>query len=64
MYRSQLKEVARLKQACTPKPRHHFFWVGEGGPTHEQQVEALIASGRASPNDKFVGFRWKSREEK
>ena len=63
MHRSKLKEVARLKQARTPERRSHFFWV-DPGVTLREKAEALIASGRASPNDQFVEFRWKSDEEK
>jgi hypothetical protein len=59
MYRSKLKQLARLKQARMPERREHTFWVDRNGPTHEEQRDALIASGRATTEDVFTSFRWK-----
>ena len=62
MYRSKIRQLARLQQARAPERRSHFFWK-DPVLTCRQQAEALIASGKASPDDQFVEFRWKSEGE-
>jgi hypothetical protein len=53
-------QADRIAKARAPKPRMHFFWWGQD-ETYDKvkaRIRAAIASGEASPNDRFVTFTW------
>jgi hypothetical protein len=57
---SALRKADRVAKARAPKPRMHFFWwaLDETHEMVEARIRAAIASGEASPNDRFVTFTW------
>jgi hypothetical protein len=57
---SVLRKADRIAKARAPKPRMHFFWWGqdETRAMVRARIRAKIASGEASPNDRFVTFTW------
>jgi hypothetical protein len=61
---SALRKAGRVAKARAPKPRMHFFWWDwrETRAMVRARIRASIASGEASPNDRFVIFTW-TREE-
>jgi hypothetical protein len=57
---SALRKADRVAKARGPKPRMHFFWWGQD-ETYDMvqaRIRATIASGEASPTDRFVTFTW------
>jgi hypothetical protein len=60
MKASHLK-AARMVRDRAPKPRMHFFWwePDETSAMVDARINARIASGKASENDRFVVFSWR-----
>ena len=57
---SMVRKADRIAKDRAPKPRMHFFWW-EQDETRDMvraRIRAKIASGEASPNDRFVTFTW------
>jgi hypothetical protein len=65
MKSSAVRKATRMAKARAPKPRMHFFWWEQNEPREAVQarIRASIASGEASPNDRFVTFTWRRPEE-
>jgi hypothetical protein len=57
---STLRKAERITKARAPKPRMHFFWwkQDETRDMVRARIRAKIASGEASPNDRFVTVTW------
>ena len=64
MKASALRKADRIAKARAPKPRMHFFWwdLRETRAMVRARIRAKIASGEASPNDRFVIFSWTRSE--
>jgi hypothetical protein len=64
MKSSSVRKAARMAKARAPKPRMHFFWweLDEPYEAVQARIRASIASGEASPNDRFVTFTWRRSE--
>jgi hypothetical protein len=58
MKQSWIRRLDRVAKAIKPKPRVHFLWVDPGGPTFQEQRDAMIAAGTARSSDEFVKFCW------
>jgi hypothetical protein len=57
---SVLRKADRVAKARARTPLMHFFWWGQD-ETRDMvrvRIRAKIASGEASPNDRFVTFTW------
>ena len=59
------RKAARMVMDRAPKPRMHFFWwePDETAAMVDARIDARIASGEASENDRFVVFSWTRPEE-
>jgi len=65
MKASLARKAARMVRDRAPKPRMHFFWweLDETAAMVDARIDARIASGEASENDRFVVFSWTRPEE-
>jgi hypothetical protein len=61
---SVLRKADRVAKDRAPEPRMHFFWWEEDETRDmvQARIRAKIASGEASPNDRFVTFTWRRPE--
>ena len=57
---SVVRKARRIARALVPKPRHRYFWWEQDEPRAavDARIRAAIASGKASPHDRFVTFTW------
>jgi hypothetical protein len=64
MKSSAVRKAARMAKARAPQPRMHCFWweLDEAYDAVQARIRASIASGEASPNDRFVTFTWRRSE--
>jgi hypothetical protein len=63
MKSSSVRNATRMAKARAPKPRWRFFWWGdEPYEAVQARIRASIASGEASPHDRFVTFSWRRDE--
>jgi hypothetical protein len=62
---SVLRMADRIAKGRAPTPRMHFFWwdLRETRDMVRARIRAKIASGEASPNDRFVIFTWTRDDE-
>jgi hypothetical protein len=53
-----------LERIRAAQCRTHYLWqdMDETDDQVEARIRAMIASGEASPNDRFVTFCWRSPE--
>ena len=60
MKQSLVRKAGRIAKAIVPKPRDRYFWWEQDEPRGAVQarIRAAIASGKASPYDRFVTFTW------
>ena len=62
MKESLVRKVDRMLEDREPEPRIRFVWW-ELDETYDMvEARARIASGEASPNDRFVTFTWRRPE--
>jgi hypothetical protein len=56
--------MRRAEQVCAGQRRTHLFFQDpdETDDVVQARINALIASGEASPSDRFVIFFWRSPE--
>jgi hypothetical protein len=61
---SVLRKARRIAKALVPKRRDRYFWWEQDEPREavRARIRAAIASGEASPHDRFVTFTWKRPE--
>jgi hypothetical protein len=59
------RRVASLERACAARRRDHLLWclADETQVQVDARIAAMIASGQASRNDRFVVFRSKSPDD-
>ena len=62
---SIVRQVVRAEQVRASERRIHTFFrnPGETQEMVQAQMREKIASGEASPHDRFVTFFWKDSEE-
>jgi hypothetical protein len=57
----RLDSVEKADAAC--RKTHHLFWhEDETRAQHQAKIRDMIASGRASRNDRFIRFTWRRPE--
>jgi hypothetical protein len=56
------RRVCRIEQRCSAPRQTRFIWQdsGEGEDVIQARKRAMIASGFASPTDRFVRIGWRS----
>jgi hypothetical protein len=59
---SMVRRLDRLVKAHAARRRTHYLFRGmdETEPQVDARRDAMIASGKAGPNDRFIIFSWKS----
>jgi len=64
MKTSLVRKADRVEKDRAPEPRMRFFWwdLDESYDMVQARIRASIASGEASPNDRFVTFTWRRPE--
>jgi hypothetical protein len=57
-----VRRLDRLQKAHAARRRTHYLFRGmdETEPQVDARIDAMIASGKAGPNDRFVVFSWRS----
>jgi hypothetical protein len=57
---SVVRKAGRIAKTRAPKPRDRYFWWEQDEPREavRARIRAAIASGEASPHDRFVTFTW------
>ena len=61
-----IRELDRLAKADGPKPATHLIWCwqDEIDTVFEAEKRAMIESGRADKNDRFIAFTWRRGDDK
>ena len=61
MKTSLVRKADRVEKDRAPKPRIRLFWwdLDETYDMVQARIRASIASGEASPTDRFVTFTWR-----
>jgi hypothetical protein len=54
----RIEAVAKKIYAAEPRPRCLWHEAGETNEQIRERVRDMIASGEASPNDRFYAFCW------
>jgi hypothetical protein len=62
---SMVCKAERVEKDRAPEPRMHIFWweLDETYDKVEARISAQIASGEASPNDRFIVYSWRRSDE-
>ena len=62
MISSLERRVCRVERAGASERRTHFVWrdTDETADVVQARIRATIASGEASPRDRFVTFSWRA----
>jgi hypothetical protein len=65
MKRSLIRKIDGVAKERAPERRTHtFFWaLNETRAAVDARIRAKIASGEASPNDRFITFTWTRTED-
>ena len=65
MMSSKLRRIGRVELARVAERRTHTFFrdPGETQEMVQAQIREKIASGEASPSDRFVTFFWRDPED-
>jgi hypothetical protein len=55
------RRVSGMERVVAARRRTHHLWQADDvtDAAHKARIRAMIASGEAGPNDRFITFRWR-----
>jgi len=61
MRQSLERRVAGMERVLAAHRRTHYLWQNDGvtDAAHKARIRAMIASGEAGRNDRFITYRWR-----